>query len=63
MVNWKTFVVSLTPLIPYGLNYFGFWPASVPLPPLDGVWPALIGVFGVGYFAKDNDVTGGTRDQ
>ncbi len=53
LVNWKTTVMAIMPLIAYGLSYAGVWPASMPLPPLEQVWPALISVFGVGLVASD----------
>lgn len=59
--NWKTTAWAVAPLVAYGLNHFGLWPTSIPLPPLEQVWPALLAVFGVGWVAKDHDVTGGTR--
>lgn len=53
LVNWKTTLMALMPLIAYGLSYAHLWPASMPLPPLDQVWPALFAVFGVGFVASD----------
>ena len=61
--NWKTIVTALIPLAAYGLNYFGLWPTSIPLPPFDQIWPVLLGLAGVGVQAKDNNVTGGTIQQ
>lgn len=61
--NWKTTVTALIPLAAYGLNYFGLWPTSIPLPPFDQVWPVLLGLVGVGATAKDNNVTGGDVHQ
>ena len=39
--NWRTTVIGLIPLVAYGLKYAGVWPESMPLPPLDEVWPFL----------------------
>lgn len=61
--NWKTTVAALIPLAAYALNHFGLWPASIPLPPLDQIWPALLAVAGVGVAAKDQNVTGGDVHQ
>jgi hypothetical protein len=55
--NWKTTVMALIPLLAYGLKFAGVWPESMPLPPLDEVWPFLLGLVGVGVAAKDNNVT------
>lgn len=62
-MNYKTTVMGLLPLVAYGLKSFGWWPENMPLPPFDEVWPFVFAMFGVGAMAKDNDVTGGTRDQ
>lgn len=61
MKNWKTTVMALIPLVGYALKFAGVWPAGIPLPPFEEVWPALFALVGVGLAAKDNDVTGGTR--
>jgi hypothetical protein len=53
LVNWKTTVMALMPLVAYALSHFGLWPASMPLPPLDQVWPSLIGLIGVGFASSD----------
>lgn len=55
--NWKTTVAALIPLVAYGLKYAGVWPESMPLPPLDEVWPFLLSILGIGIAAKDNNVT------
>jgi hypothetical protein len=55
--NWKTTVVGLIPLVAYGLKYAGVWPESMPLPPLDEVWPFLLSIVGLGVAAKDGNVT------
>lgn len=55
--NWKTTVMGLIPLVAYGLKYFGVWPESMPLPPLDEVWPFLLALVGMGAAAKDGNVT------
>ncbi len=61
--NWKTTLSGLIPLIAYGLQYAGVWPSSIPLPPLDQVWPVVLAIFGIGASAKDSNVTGGTKQQ
>lgn len=61
--NWKTTVTAFSPLLPYALRAAGVWPDWAPLPSLDQVWPALIGLVGVGLVAKDHDVTGGKREE
>ena len=61
--NWKTTASGIIPLVAYALNYFGAWPASIPLPPFDQVWPFVLAIFGIGASAKDHDVTGGTTPQ
>lgn len=53
LTNWKTTVMALLPVAAYGLSYAGVWPASMPLPPLDQVWPALFAVFGIGIVSAD----------
>jgi hypothetical protein len=53
LVNWKTTLMAVLPLIAYVMSHFGLWPASMPLPPLEQVWPALISVFGIGFVASD----------
>lgn len=55
--NWKTTVAALIPLLAYVLKYAGVWPESMPLPPLDEVWPFLLSILGIGIAAKDNNVT------
>ena len=55
--NWKTTVAAIIPLLAYGLKYAGVWPESMPLPPLDEVWPFLLSILGIGIAAKDNNVT------
>ena len=55
--NWKTTVAALIPLAAYALKYAGVWPESMPLPPLDEVWPFILALLGVGVAAKDNNVT------
>jgi hypothetical protein len=55
--NWKTTVAGLIPLVAYALKYAGVWPESMPLPPLDEVWPFLLALVGIGAAAKDNNVT------
>lgn len=63
LMNYKTTMMGLVPLVAYGLKAFGYWPENMPLPPFDEVWPFIIGLFGVGAMAKDRDVTGGSREQ
>ncbi len=59
--NWKTTVAALIPLVAYGLKYAGVWPESMPLPPLDEVWPFILGLVGVGVAAKDGNVTNASQ--
>ena len=60
-VNWKTTVMGLIPLVAYGLKYAGVWPESMPLPPMDEVWPFLLAIVGIGAAAKDNNVTNASK--
>jgi hypothetical protein len=53
LVNWKTTVIALIPLVGYGLKFAGVWPESIPLPPLDQVWPSLLAIAGIGFAAGD----------
>jgi hypothetical protein len=55
--NWRTTAMALIPLVAYGLKYAGVWPESMPLPPMDEVWPFLLSIVGIGITAKDNNVT------
>lgn len=57
LANWRTTVMALIPLVAYALKYAGVWPESMPLPPLDEVWPFLLSIVGIGAVAKDNNVT------
>ena len=59
--NWRTTVISLIPLVAYGLKYAGVWPESMPLPPLDTVWPFLLSIVGIGVAAKDSNVTNASK--
>jgi hypothetical protein len=59
--NWKTTVAGLIPVLAYGLKYAGVWPESMPLPPLDQVWPFLLAIVGVGAAAKDGNVTNASK--
>jgi hypothetical protein len=59
--NWRTTLMALIPLIAYALKYAGVWPESMPLPPLDEVWPFLLSIVGIGMSAKDNNVTNASR--
>ena len=61
LANWRTTLMALIPLIAYALKYAGVWPESMPLPPLDEVWPFLISIVGIGISAKDNNVTNASR--
>jgi hypothetical protein len=63
LVNWKTTVSGLIPLVAYALNYAGLWPSVIPLPPFDQVWPFVLAIVGIGGTAKDSNVTGGTTHQ
>ena len=53
LVNWKTTFVAILPLVAYGLSYAHLWPAAMPLPPLDQVWPAIFAALGVGLVSAD----------
>lgn len=55
--NWRTTAMALIPLVAYALKYAGVWPESMPLPPMDEVWPFLLSIVGIGFAAKDNNVT------
>lgn len=61
--NYKTTLMGLSPLVPYALQYFGFWPAAIPLPAFETIWPGVMAALGLGVMAKDSDVTGGDRPQ
>lgn len=61
LANWRTTVMALIPLLAYALKYAGVWPESMPLPPLDEVWPFLLSIVGIGISAKDNNVTNASR--
>ena len=61
LANWRTTVMALIPLLAYALKYAGVWPESMPLPPLDEVWPFLLSIIGIGVAAKDNNVTNASR--
>jgi hypothetical protein len=61
--NWKTTVSALIPLAAYALNYAGVWPSVIPLPPIDQVWPFIVSILGIGVYAKDSNVTGGSIHQ
>jgi hypothetical protein len=61
--NWKTTVSGIIPLVAYALHYAGAWPASIPLPPFDQVWPFVLAILGIGASAKDSNVTGGDVHQ
>ena len=63
LMNYKTTLMGVSPLVPYILQYFGLWPASIPLPPFEQVWPAIMAALGIGVAAKDSNVTGGDRHQ
>ena len=63
LTNWKTTVSAIIPLVAYGLQYAGVWPASIPLPPIEQVWPFVLAIFGIGANAKDSNVTGGDVHQ
>lgn len=59
--NWRTTAMALIPLVAYALKYAGVWPESMPLPPLDEVWPFLLSIVGIGVAAKDNNVTNASK--
>ena len=56
--NWKTTVSGLLAALPQIVGLFG-----LPIPPavLNGI--SAIGLFLIGLFAKDSNVTGGTVNQ
>lgn len=57
LANWRTTAMALIPVVAYVLKYAGVWPESMPLPPMDEVWPFLLAILGIGAAAKDNNVT------
>ena len=59
--NWKTTVMALIPLVAYALKYAGVWPESMPLPPFDEVWVFLASIAGIGFAAKDSNVTNASK--
>ena len=61
LANWRTTAMALIPLVAYALKYAGVWPESMPLPPMDEVWPFLLAILGIGAAAKDNNVTNSTN--
>ena len=61
LANWRTTLMALIPLVAYALKYAGVWPESMPLPPMDEVWPFLLAILGIGVTAKDNNVTNASR--
>jgi len=61
LANWRTTAMALIPLVAYALKYAGVWPESMPLPPMDEVWPFLLSILGIGFAAKDNNVTNSTN--
>lgn len=61
LANWRTTLMALIPLIAYGLKFAGVWPESMPLPPLDEVWPFILAILGIGVSAKDNNVTNASK--
>lgn len=61
LANWRTTLMALIPLVAYGLKYAGVWPESMPLPPMDEVWPFLLSIVGIGVAAKDGNVTNASR--
>lgn len=58
LASWKTTVIAVLPLVAYGLKFVDLWPAAIPLPPFDQVWPPILAILGVGTLAKDNNVSG-----
>jgi hypothetical protein len=57
--NWKTtFAGVVVPLAPYVLQHYGLWPTGMALPPLDNVWPTILGLAGLGIVSKDYNVSG-----
>lgn len=61
LANWRTTAMALIPLVAYALKYAGVWPESMPLPPMDEVWPFLLAILGIGVSAKDNNVTNASK--
>lgn len=61
LANWRTTLMALIPLVAYVLKYAGVWPESMPLPPMDEVWPFLLAILGIGVTAKDNNVTNASK--
>ena len=61
LANWRTTAMALIPLVAYALKYAGVWPESMPLPPMDEVWPFLLAILGIGVTAKDNNVTNASK--
>ncbi len=61
LANWRTTLMALIPLVAYALKYAGVWPESMPLPPMDEVWPFLLAILGIGVTAKDNNVTNASK--
>lgn len=61
MANWRTTTMALIPLVAYALKYAGVWPESMPLPPMDEVWPFLVSLVGLGFAAKDSNVTNASK--
>lgn len=53
--HWKSTVAGLIPVVPYVLKAFGLWPAVIPLPPIEQVWPVIAGSMGLGVVSKDYD--------
>jgi hypothetical protein len=57
--NWKTTVIPAVLMLgPYALQFAGLWPAALPLPPFEQVYPQVMGLLGLGAVAKDFNVTG-----
>ena len=56
--NWQTTVAGLIAGLPQIIALLGL---SIPTPFLNLI--TALGVIGIGYFAKDKDVTGGTKQQ
>lgn len=61
--SYRTTIMGLLPLIGYALKYAGFWPDTMPLPPIEQVWPFVLALFGLGLSAKDSNITGGNIEQ
>ena len=58
MKNWKTLLSGAVAALPTVLTFIG---VQLPIEVVNGI--TAIGMFAIGYFAKDKNVTGGTIKQ